>query len=267
MKRDEHLLAITLIVVFVLLALYLIIEYQMQTPELSTHIIYILSAAFVLFVFFINKHDSDKREEFPVSNKPFTRRLKNRGKKGHDFSSKTTKQQNNHNHSKHWSTTKDKNDKHWFSLEKEIHDLINKKRRQHGLALLNWDRKLSDIARRHSQDMANNGYFSHTNLRGKGPTERAKAKGFHCSKSRGTIIYEGIAENIFQNNLFVSTRKINHTFPYGRKNQSRIAYSTVDGWMNSRGHRQNILTEHYDREGIGIAISADNKVYITENFF
>ena len=45
-----------------------------------------------------------------------------------------------------------------------------------------------------------------------------------------------------------------------------IALSTVSGWMSSSGHRQNILTSTYDREGIGITIAKDIKVYITEDF-
>jgi len=44
-----------------------------------------------------------------------------------------------------------------------------------------------------------------------------------------------------------------------------IAQTTVAGWMNSSGHRENILTLTFDREGIGIAIASE-KVYITENF-
>ena len=48
--------------------------------------------------------------------------------------------------------------------------------------------------------------------------------------------------------------------------EGEIAQSTVRGWMESAGHRQNILTNSYDKDGIGIAISSDDKVYITENF-
>jgi uncharacterized protein YkwD len=36
--------------------------------------------------------------------------------------------------------------------------------------------------------------------------------------------------------------------------------------MESPGHRENILTKTYDSEGIGVEISADDKVYITQNF-
>ncbi|MCP4608381.1 MAG: CAP domain-containing protein, partial [Planctomycetes bacterium] len=54
-------------------------------------------------------------------------------------------------------------------LEKQIHDLINAQRNTHGLSSVSWNPAVSDIARNHSQDMANRGYFSHTNLEGLEP--------------------------------------------------------------------------------------------------
>jgi uncharacterized protein YkwD len=46
----------------------------------------------------------------------------------------------------------------------------------------------------------------------------------------------------------------------------RIASQTVNGWMNSPGHRENVLDKGYDREGIGVAIGANEAVYVTQNF-
>jgi uncharacterized protein YkwD len=45
-----------------------------------------------------------------------------------------------------------------------------------------------------------------------------------------------------------------------------IANQAVTGWMNSEGHRKNILDDHFQQEGIGVAFSTDNKIYVTENF-
>ena len=53
---------------------------------------------------------------------------------------------------------------------------------------------------------------------------------------------------------------------YNWSSTDEIAERAVTGWMNSPGHRQNILTPRYEIEGIGVAFSADNKIYITENF-
>lgn len=152
------------------------------------------------------------------------------------------------------------------SLEREIHDLINEERRDAGLSSLSWDSALADVARGHSEDMAQNDYFSHDNLRGQDPTDRANARGYNCYKDYGGYYTEGIAENIFQNNLYDSITYVNLVPFHDWSTQSEIAESTVDGWMNSPGHRQNILTSTYDKEGIGVAIASDDKVYITENF-
>jgi uncharacterized protein YkwD len=152
------------------------------------------------------------------------------------------------------------------SLEKEVHDLINSERQNNGLSTLSLDSKLSDIARAHSMDMAQNNFFSHENLRSQDPTARATASGYKCYKNYGDYYTVGIAENIFQNNLYDSITYIDLVPIHNWNTASEIAQSTVQGWMNSPGHRQNILTKTYDREGIGVAISNDDKIYITEDF-
>jgi len=152
------------------------------------------------------------------------------------------------------------------SLESEIHNLINNERQNNGLRALSLDSKLSEIARAHSRDMAQNGYFEHTNLRGQDPTDRANTKGYTCYKDYGSYYTDGIAENIFQNNLYDSITYVNLVPFHDWSSQTEIAQSTVQGWMNSPGHKQNILTGTYDKEGIGIAISSDDKVYITQDF-
>jgi len=154
------------------------------------------------------------------------------------------------------------------SLEAEIHRLTNIERTSKGLSPLLLDSQLSTIARLHSQDMAKNNYFEHDNLKGQDPTDRGLQRGYTCRKDYGSYYTEGIAENIFQNNLYDSKTV---TIPIGVTSYEwntleELARSTVDGWMNSPGHRKNILTNGYDREGIGIAISSDDKVLITQDF-
>lgn len=151
-------------------------------------------------------------------------------------------------------------------LEMEIHNLVNNERVERGLAILGYDQVLSDIARTHSIDMGLNGYFDHVNLKGQDPSARANAAGYSCYKNYGSYYTEGIAENIHQDNLYSSVTTYNGIPSYDWNNQSEIAVSTVDSWMNSPGHRKNILTASYDKEGIGVFIAADDKVYITQNF-
>ncbi len=151
-------------------------------------------------------------------------------------------------------------------LESRIHDLINEKRRQKGLSSLRYDSKLAYIAQKHSQDMANKNFFDHINPNGEDPTARGLKSGYRCYKDYGSYYEEGLAENFFQNNLYDSVTYYNGIPSYDWNTLEEIAQSTVNGWMNSPGHRQNILTSTYDKEGIGVVISSDEKVLITQNF-
>jgi uncharacterized protein YkwD len=151
-------------------------------------------------------------------------------------------------------------------LEKNIHDLINKERQKHGLSPLVWNDTLSFIAKRHSQDMANRNYFSHNTPEGHDFSYRYGQAGYSCViHGQGNIYYTG-AENIFQNNLYDRVVFVDGVAHYDWNSEKKIAVTTVQGWMASKGHRQNILTPYWRNEGIGVAIAPDGKVYITQNF-
>jgi len=151
-------------------------------------------------------------------------------------------------------------------LEKQIHALVNEERRKQGLSLLEWDDALANIARKHSQDMAMKSYFSHKSFDGRDLSDRYKQAGYACGVRVNSTIYGG-AENIFQNNLYDSVTTVNGTAYYDWNSERKIAETAVRGWMNSPGHRKNILAPHWRNEGIGVVIAPDNKVYITQNFY
>ena len=152
------------------------------------------------------------------------------------------------------------------TLERQVHDLINQQRKNNGLSSLSYDSSLASIARKHRADMARNNYFSHYNLQGLDPTGRGTQAEYSCYKNYGSYYTTGIAENIMQNNLYDSVTYYNGIPRYAWNSQDEIAQSTVSGWMSSSGHRKNILTSTYGREGIGVAIASNDKVYITEDF-
>ena len=154
-----------------------------------------------------------------------------------------------------------------IELEVLIHQLTNDQREQFGLSPLLLDEKLSEVARNHSKDMANRSYFDHVTPEGLDPTERGNLLDYECEKVVGNLIYKGIAENILQNNLYDSVTYVAGVgASYEWNTQEEIADTTVDGWMHSEGHRKNILSDNFDREGIGVWIADDDKVYITQNF-
>ena len=152
------------------------------------------------------------------------------------------------------------------ALASRIHDLVNAQRAQNGLAALSYDPALAALALNHSTDMATNNYFSHVDPAGEDPTARGNASGIYCVKDYGSYYTYGIAENLFQNNLYTSVTDTNGAYSYAWSTPEEIAQSTVTGWMNSPGHRKNILTATYESEGLGVAVATDDKVYITEDF-
>lgn len=109
----------------------------------------------------------------------------------------------------------------------------------HKMPLYKWDQSISEIARLHSVDMANNNYFDHVNLEGKNPGERIRA---------GGINWSSYAENIAA----------------GRW----LGVSSYDGWVNSSGHRKNLLG-NCTYLGVGFAYNENStyKFYSTQNFY
>jgi uncharacterized protein YkwD len=150
-------------------------------------------------------------------------------------------------------------------LERQIHSLINTERRNHGLSPISWNGTLSKIARKHSRDMANRSYFSHHSPEGHDFSYRYGQEGYSCAVPAKDRTYAG-AENIFQNNLYDRVVYVDGAARYDWNSVRKIAETTVQGWMNSPGHRKNILMPFWGSEGIGIAVSPDDKVYITQNF-
>ena len=152
------------------------------------------------------------------------------------------------------------------ALALEVHRLVNERRVENGLSPLQWDRELAIIALRHSEDMAARDYFSHDTPEGLDPTDRADARGYSCFKDYGSYYTIGIAENLFQHWTYDYITYINGIPFHTWNSMGKVADDVVDGWMKSPGHRQNILTAEYDREGVGVAIASNDKIYLTQNF-
>lgn len=150
-------------------------------------------------------------------------------------------------------------------MEKLIHHLINTERKKHGLSVLSWNDQLTLIARSHSRDMGTRHYFSHDSPERRDFFDRYRKAGFVCSIRIGNAIHQG-AENIAQSSLYDSVTTVNGNKYYDWNSEDKIAEAVVRGWMNSPGHRKNILTPYWQTEGIGIFIAPDDKVYVTQNF-
>lgn len=154
-------------------------------------------------------------------------------------------------------------------LELKIHDLINIERTNNRLSALSIDSNLVRIARIHSEDMAVNDFFDHINLDGEDPSDRAIKFNYFCRKDYGSYYTEGVGENLFQVPLYESCTYYENNpsecVYFNWYSLEKIAEIVVQGWMKSPGHRENILTADYDKEGVGAYIHRDY-IYITQKF-
>ncbi len=152
-------------------------------------------------------------------------------------------------------------------LASTIHDLINQERKQEGLKPLQWDQSLAKIAFDHSKDMAERDYFDHVSPEGEDFADRYAEHHYQKETHVGDTVYVG-GENLSLTNVvrsYAYDPETNEVHDYEYNDLDELARSTVQGWMDSPGHRENILTP-FTREGIGIYVTAEGEVYITENF-
>ncbi|MFD1928286.1 CAP domain-containing protein [Sporosarcina siberiensis] len=108
------------------------------------------------------------------------------------------------------------------AIENAVLNLTNVERKKAGLSALQVDSKLMNSARQKSTDMATNNYFSHTSPTYGSPFDQMKANG---------VTYKSAAENIAAGQV--------------------SAEEVVKAWMESPGHRQNILAADFTHIGIG----------------
>lgn len=107
-------------------------------------------------------------------------------------------------------------------FEQEVVTLTNNERAKYGLQPLKIDLKLSEVARIKSTDMKNKGYFSHTSPTYGSPFDMMKQFG---------VQYRAAGENIAM----------------GQRSPQEV----VNAWMNSEGHRKNILSSNFTHIGVG----------------
>lgn len=152
-------------------------------------------------------------------------------------------------------------------VENHIYEFTNKERESRGLPALLRVSTIDLIARNHSQDMSDRDYFKHDTPEGLSPTDRGIRAGYDCRKDYGTHYTYGLGENIHQTHTYsyYSMAGIKTSYVW-MTNEIEVAEEIVDGWMDSPGHRENILNVAYDRIGVGVVINSDEQVYSTQNF-
>lgn len=124
--------------------------------------------------------------------------------------------------------------------EEKLLVLINTFRAQNGQSALARNSKLDTAAVNHSRDMANRGYFSHNTPEGGTPDQRLTAAGYSFS---------WWGENIYKS-----------------APGDASAQSAFNSWVNSSGHRANMLSSNFTQIGIGRATASDGRTYWTNTF-
>lgn len=116
--------------------------------------------------------------------------------------------------------------------ERQILDITNIIRKREKLKPLKWDERTSKVAYLHSKDMYENNYFSHESIKFGELADRLE---------KGGVIYELAGENIAANYI--------------------DAPAVVEGWLNSKGHRESLLNDQFTHIGVGVF-----KKHYTQNF-
>jgi uncharacterized protein YkwD len=124
-------------------------------------------------------------------------------------------------------------------MEERVRQRINEMRREHGLDPLQSSSELAHLAREHSRRMAEENFFAHVDPEGRSLIDRLREAG---------IDYRAAAENIS------SSTNVPDPVDFA-----------VNGWMESPGHRANILRPEFNATGVGIWREGDT-FYFTQVF-
>lgn len=124
-----------------------------------------------------------------------------------------------------------------LSYEQKVAELVNIERQKAGLSALTFDQSVSNVARTKSKDMAANNYFAHQS-----PTYGSAGD----MLTRFGIKWSAWGENIAS----------------GQKTPEAV----VTAWMNSPGHRANILSTNFSKIGVGYAVNSNGTPYWTQIF-
>ena len=135
------------------------------------------------------------------------------------------------------STPEQKPSTDFSSYQQQVLDLVNAERTKRGISALTLDSNLSSVATKKSQDMVNKNYFDHTSPTYGSPFDMMKQFG---------ISYRTAGEHIAK----------------GQKTPQEV----VTAWMNSEGHRKNILNPNFTNLGVGIAKDSKGTTYWTQMF-
>ena len=140
---------------------------------------------------------------------------------------------------------------HLEKIESDILKLTNEERTKNALAPLEFESNLRDTARSHSDDMIARGFFDHVNPDSLSSAQRIAIQNRRLIGTSGENIWKGMG--------CLSGSGCDPSKP------ESVAQKIVNDWMNSPGHRANILRKDFTHLGIGVSIR-DGNILATQNF-
>ena len=120
-----------------------------------------------------------------------------------------------------------------LATERAVQERVNQYRTSRDLKALAYVEALAEVARRHSQDMAERGFFAHENPDGQGPQDRVEAA--------------GLGDFLCAENLYMVTNARSDA-------AAAIAEEAFTGWRNSPGHHENMVGPGHDAGGVGVVV-------------
>ncbi|MGX4600509.1 CAP domain-containing protein [Faecalimicrobium sp. JNUCC 81] len=177
------------------------------------------------------KPENNNNNNSGSTNKPEAKPEDNNNNNSGSTNKPEAKPENNNNNNSGSTTGQ------FAAYQKEVVDLVNVERTKRGLSPLTLDSKVSDVATKKSQDMINKNYFDHNSPTYGSPFDMMKQFG---------VSYRAAGENIAM----------------GQRSPKEV----VTAWMNSEGHRKNILNSSFTKIGVGVAQKSNGTLYWTQMF-
>jgi uncharacterized YkwD family protein len=123
------------------------------------------------------------------------------------------------------------------SYEQQVVDLVNSERAKVGLPALKMNTKLAGVAEKKAEDLRDNNYFAHNSPTYGSPFDMMRQFG---------VTYTTAGENIAR----------------GQKTPAAV----MNGWMNSQGHKENILNSNFTEIGVGYVTDSNGTTYWVQMF-
>lgn len=152
---------------------------------------------------------------------------------------------------------------HPHVIEREVHRLLNEERTSRGAGRLSFDPDLRETAHDKSVEMAEYG-FSHVNpVTGEDYRDIFQRHNYDCIFEHEGKVYFG-SENIHRTHWKTQPPSFIDAKPY--HNNTELAKGMFQAWMDSDGHRRNMLAEQWNKVGIGVYKTSDDEIFATQHF-